>query len=60
MDLIRTIVLLCSAASARDSADYIEKIQLKCQQYYVKCLENTSTYKDLSKCIKERLQKKKA
>jgi hypothetical protein len=54
MDLIRTIVLLCSAASARDSADYIEKIQLKCQQYYVKCLENTSTYKDLSKCIKER------
>jgi hypothetical protein len=54
MDLIRTIVLLCSVTSGRDSADYVEKLQLKCQQHYVKCLENTSTYRDLSRCIKER------
>lgn len=54
MELLRTVAFLCTLTSARDSAEYIEKLQLKCQQYYIKCLENTSAYKDLSKCIRER------
>lgn len=54
MELLRTIAFLCSISSPRDSADYIEKLQLQCQQYYVKCLSNTSAYKDVSKCIKDR------
>jgi hypothetical protein len=54
MELLRTIAFLCSISSPRDSADYVEKLQLQCQQYYVKCLSNTSNYKDISKCIKDR------
>jgi len=54
MELLRTIAFLCTVTSGTDSANRIEKIQLDCQQYYVKCLSNTSNYKDISKCIKER------
>jgi hypothetical protein len=54
MELLRTIAFLCTVTSGTDSANRIEKIQLECQQYYVKCLSNTSNYKDISKCIKER------
>jgi hypothetical protein len=54
MELLRTIAFLCTVTSGTDSANRIEKIQLECQQYYVKCLSNTSNYKDISKCIKDR------
>jgi len=54
MELLRTIAFLCTISSGNHSAEYIEKQQLKCQQYYIACISNTSTYKDISKCIKER------
>jgi hypothetical protein len=54
MELLRTIAFLCTVTSGTDSAVRIEKLQLECQQYYVKCLSNTSNYKDISKCIKDR------
>jgi hypothetical protein len=54
MELLRTIAFLCTVTSGTDSANRIEKLQLECQQYYVKCLSNTSNYKDISKCIKDR------
>jgi hypothetical protein len=54
VELLRTIAFLCAASSGADTAIKIEKIQLECQQYYVKCLSNTSTYKDITRCIKDR------
>lgn len=54
MELLRTIAFLCTVTSGTDSAARIEKLQLECQQYYVKCLSNTSNYKDISRCIKDR------
>lgn len=54
MELLRTIAFLCAVSSGADIAIKIEKIQLECQQYYVKCLSNTSAYKDIAKCIKDR------
>lgn len=54
MELLRTIAFLCTVTSGTDSANRVEKLQLECQQYYVKCLSNTSTYRDISVCIKNR------
>jgi hypothetical protein len=60
MELLQTIVLLCqlngAGADSSHLIEYAEKKQLQCQQYYIKCLnsDNLATYKDLSKCIKER------
>ena len=54
MEILRTIAFLCTVTSGTDSANRIEKLQLECQQYYVKCLSNVSNYKDISKCIKDR------
>ena len=60
MDLIQTIVLLCQLnVNSSDSlkvVEYTQKEQLKCQQYYVRCLESNflGDYKNLSKCILQR------
>jgi hypothetical protein len=59
MDIIQTIALLCQLNGAgADSAhliEYAEKKQLKCQQYYTKCLDPiNSSYRTLSKCILDR------
>lgn len=60
MEMINTIVLLCQLnGGGADSAsliEYVERKQLRCQQYYVRCLgtEINSNYKTLSKCIQER------
>jgi len=54
MELLRTIAFLCTITSGVDSAARIEKLQLECQQYYIKCLSNTSSYKDIALCIKDR------
>lgn len=53
--MIKTIALLCQLKISKD-IDLVEKKQLKCQQYYVKCLDNplNSNYKTLSKCIKQK------
>jgi hypothetical protein len=54
MEMLRTIALLCQLNGQGDWAATIE--QLKCQQYYIKCLntEINSNYKTLSKCVLER------
>lgn len=54
MEILQTIALLCQI-NGYDALASI-KIQLDCQQYYVKCLGNeiNSNYKTLSKCIQER------
>jgi hypothetical protein len=54
MEILRTIAFLCTITSGNTAAANVEKIQLDCQKYYVKCLSNTSTYKDISKCILDR------
>ena len=54
MEILRTIAFLCTVTSGSTYPAGIEKIQLECQKYYVKCLNNTSTYKDVSKCILDR------
>lgn len=55
MELLKTIALLCQLQAGKNLEE-IDRKQLKCQQYYVKCLENplNANYKTLSKCIKER------
>jgi hypothetical protein len=55
MELIKAIVLLCQL-HASEKIEIVEKKQLQCQQYYVKCLDNplNANYKTLSKCIKEK------
>jgi len=60
MEIVRTIVLLCQLNGAgADSAsliEFTEKKQLRCQQYYTKCLDGgfLGDYKNLSKCILQR------
>jgi hypothetical protein len=54
MEILRTIAFLCTITSGNTAAANVEKIQLDCQKYYVKCLNNTSTYRDISKCILDR------
>jgi hypothetical protein len=60
MEILQTIALLCQLNGAgSDSMSLIQRtqeLQLKCQQYYIKCLDNNnlSTYKDLSKCVQAR------
>lgn len=60
MDLIQTIVLLCQLNGAGSNSisviEHVQKEQLKCHQYYVKCLEGgfLGDYKNLSKCIQQR------
>lgn len=54
MEILRTIAFLCTITSGTDSGSKVEKLQLECQQYYIKCLNNTSAYRDISKCIKDR------
>jgi len=60
MEMIKTIVLLCqlngAGADSSHIIEFTERKQLRCQQYYVKCLgtEINSNYKTLSKCIQER------
>lgn len=54
MEILKTIAFLCTITSGNTAATNVEKIQLDCQKYYVKCLNNTSTYKDISKCILDR------
>jgi hypothetical protein len=55
MELIKTIALLCQLQASKN-LEAVEKKQLQCQQYYVKCLDNplNANYKTLSKCIKEK------
>lgn len=55
MEILQTIALLCQI-NGSNSAYYISEKQLECQKYYITCLSNNNlaTYKDLSKCIKER------
>jgi hypothetical protein len=53
MEVLQTIALLCQL-NGYDARASIE-IQLKCQQYYVKCLDPlNANYKTLSKCIREK------
>lgn len=54
MEILRTIAFLCTVTSGNTTAVNVEKLQLECQKYYVKCLSNTSTYKNVSKCILDR------
>ena len=55
MEIIKTIALLCQLKISQ-KVDIIEKKQLKCQQYYMNCLDNplNYNYKNLSNCIKKR------
>jgi len=56
MELIRTIALLCSFASEASPSE-IDKQQLKCQKYYMDCMEAKrldGTYKHLATCLRER------
>lgn len=53
MDILQTIALLCQLNGVSGNAAI--QIQLKCQQYYVKCLDPLNAgYKTLAKCILER------
>lgn len=54
MEILQTIAILCQLNGW--DAHAATKEQLKCQQYYVKCLgsEINSNYKTLSKCVLER------
>ena len=54
MEILQTIALLCQLNGWDASASI--KVQLQCQQYYVKCLgsEINTNYKTLSRCILER------
>ena len=60
MTIIKTIALLCqlngSGGNLIGIIEDVEKKQLKCQQYYVKCLGNPieHNYKTLAKCVSER------
>jgi hypothetical protein len=60
MELLQTIALLCqingAGADSFSLIQHAEERQLKCQQYYTKCLGDNSLggYKNLSKCVKER------
>jgi hypothetical protein len=56
MEIIATIAALCQLNTGADGTsllELIQKKQLQCQQYYVKCLDNpvNRNYKTLSKCI---------
>jgi hypothetical protein len=60
VEILKTITLLCQLNGAGGDSfsitEHVEKKQLQCQQYYVKCLnsDNLAAYKTLSKCILER------
>jgi hypothetical protein len=52
MEILQTIALLCQLSGV---GVYAEEAQLRCQKYYVKCLDPLNAeYKNLSKCIQER------
>jgi hypothetical protein len=54
MEILQTIAILCQLNGWDASAS--QKVQLSCQQYYIKCLgsEINSNYKTLSKCVLEK------
>lgn len=54
MEILQTIALLCQLNGW--DAHATPRVQLDCQQYYVKCLGNeiNSNYKTLAKCIMEK------
>ena len=53
MEILQTIALLCQINGYNAEASI--KMQLHCQQYYVKCVDPlNANYKTLSSCIKER------
>lgn len=60
MTMIKTIAVLCQLSGAGSDSisliEYVEKQQLQCQQYYIKCLGNPLeyNYKTISKCISKR------
>ena len=60
MTIIKTIAILCqlngAGADSFHVAEYVERKQLQCQQYYVKCLGSPieHNYKTLAKCVSER------
>ncbi len=59
IEIIKIIALLCKVSSGVDNVsmvDYIEKNQLKCQKYYIKCvdLSNSTSFRQLKKCILEK------
>lgn len=52
MEILQTIALLCQLSGV---GVYAEEAQLRCQKYYVKCLDPLNAgYKTLAKCILER------
>jgi hypothetical protein len=60
MEIIKTIALLCQLSGATSTpaeVDYLERKQLECQKYYVKCMDGgfLGDYKNISKCM---IQKK--
>jgi hypothetical protein len=54
MEMLKVISILCQL-NGWDAVASI-RVQLQCQQYYIKCLgsEINSNYKTLSKCVLER------
>ena len=62
IELYQTIVMLCtinSGVATNSMISQIEKRQLKCQQYYTKCVDfqniyTTNTILKLKKCILEK------
>ncbi len=59
MEIIQTIALLCQLHTSSDTTSmikFVEEKQLKCQQYYTKCLDGgfLGDYKNLSKCISQK------
>lgn len=60
MEIIQTIALLCQLNGAGSNSSsliqFTEERQLKCQQYYVKCLDGgfLGDYKNLAKCISQK------
>lgn len=55
MEILQTIALLCQISG--QDIKTVENKQFECQKYYIKCLDPNgylSTYKSLSKCIKEK------
>lgn len=60
MAIIKTIVLLCqlngAGADSMSITEHVERKQLKCQQYYIKCLGSPieHNYKTVAKCVSEK------
>ncbi len=57
MELLQAIALLCQLSGADAIPTHLDKYQLECQKYYIKCLKNdqlNASYKTLAKCVEER------